>query len=49
MDNIGKGIDRLGFGAVHFPMLDDGKIDVERTKIVVVEFVDVEFDYSDVA
>ena len=43
MEDIGKGIGKLGFGLMRLPTMDGGKIDVEQTKAMVDLFMDAGF------
>ena len=49
MEDIGKGIGKLGFGLMRLPTTDEGKIDVEQTKAMVDLFMDAGFTYFDTA
>lgn len=48
-DYFGKDVFKLGFGLMRLPKLDDGKIDVEQTKVMVDKFIEAGGTYFDTA
>ena len=48
MSYLGENIPKLGFGLMRLPM-EDGQIDIERTKVMVDLFMDSGFTYFDTA
>lgn len=49
MSYLGEDIKKLGFGLMRLPKLEDDKIDVEQTKLMVDEFLAAGFTYFDTA
>ena len=49
MSYLGEEIGKLGFGLMRLPKLEDEKIDIEQTKLMVDEFLSAGFTYFDTA